>query len=129
MDKIKTELAEYLSKYFKDTGFINIGIGNNIDIIIDSKCLYTIVGFKNQLFSLFVWIFDSKIEVKLKTTIKPDEVKYLDLSIEMNYKLNDNLDTILESIKSDVEKYFPKFIKTVEQGIKIIGERNERSLD
>ena len=129
MDKIKTELAEYLRKYLINKGFINIGIDDDVNIKSDGNSLYAAVVFRNQIFYLYVWNFDSKIEVNLKTTVKPDEVKYLDLSIEMNYKLNDNLDTILESIKSDVEKYFPKFIKTVEQGIKIIGERNERSLD
>ena len=125
MDKIKTELAECLRKYLINKGFINIGIDDDVNIKSDGNSLYELyaVVFRNQIFYLYVWDFDSKIEVNLKTTVKPDEVKYLDLSIEMNYELNDNLDEILESIKSDIDQYFSKFIIIVNYSIETIGVR------
>ena len=123
MDKIKTELAECLRKYLINKGFINIGIDDDVNIKSDGNSLYAAVVFRNQIFYLYVWNFDSKIEVNLKTTVKPDEVKYLDLSIEMNYELNDNLDEILESIKSDIDQYFSKFIIIVNYSIETIGVR------
>ena len=123
MDKIKTELAEYLSKYFRDRGFVNVGINNEINIKNDGKTLYAALVQRDQLFYLYVWDFSTKIEVNLKTTIKPDKDKSLHQSIEMNYELNDNLDEILENMKSDIDNYISKFITIVNDSKEIIGVR------
>jgi len=123
MEKFNNELKKYLSKYFRDRGFVNVGINNEINIKNDGKTLYAALVQRDQLFYLYVWNFSTKIEMDLSITLKPDKDKYLHQSIEMNYELNDNLDEILENMKSDIDNYISKFITIVNDSKEIIGVR------
>jgi hypothetical protein len=122
MEKFNNELKKYLSKYFRDRGFVNVGINNEIDIKNDGKTLYAALVQRDQLFYLYVWNFSTKIEMGLSITLKKDH-RYLHQSIEMNYELNDNLDEILENMKSDIDNYISKFITIVNDSKEIIGVR------
>ena len=123
MEKFNNELKKYLSKYFRDRGFVNVGINNEINIKNDGKTLYAALVQRDQLFYFYVWNFSTKIEMDLSITLKPDKDKYLHQSIEMNYELNDNLDEILENMKSDIDNYISKFITIVNDSKEIIGVR------
>ncbi|OQC54501.1 MAG: hypothetical protein BWX53_00373 [Parcubacteria group bacterium ADurb.Bin016] len=123
MEKFNNELKKYLSKYFRDRGFVNVGINNEINIKNDGKTLYAALVQRDQLFYLYVWNFSTKIEMDLSITLKPDKDKSLHQSIGMNYELNDNLDEILENMKSDIDNYISKFITIVNDSKEIIGVR------
>ena len=56
MEKFNNELKKYLSKYFRDRGFVNVGINNEINIKNDGKTLYAALVQRDQLFLSLIHI-------------------------------------------------------------------------
>ena len=67
MEKFNNELKKYLSKYFRDRGFVNVGINNEIDIKNDGKTLYAALMQKETNYSISM--FGTLVQIEMEGSI------------------------------------------------------------